>query len=288
MKPPIFEYRRPATLKEALDLLREYGGDAKVLAGGQSLVPMMNLRMVRPEVVVDINRLSELDYIRLDGRTLAIGALTRHQTLLESEEIAKGCPLMSEAYRYVAHLPIRNRGTLGGNICHSDPSSEMPAVLLACDAQITVASHSGIRQLAINDFLLGPLQTTIGPDEIVTEIRIPLRSQNEGWAFREVSARRGDFAMAAIGTILQVSGGEIARASIAVAGMGDRATRLSGVEQLLLKQRISKSLLADASAKAAELVNPDSSHQASAGYKRSLVQTLVASTLADAVSRSNA
>lgn len=288
MKPPRFEYRCPSTLNEALQILQASNGDAKIIAGGQSLVPMMNLRMLHPSILIDINRLVELNGIRVDGGYLSIGSLTRHQALHDSPVVAKACPLMSEAYGYVAHLPIRNRGTLGGNLCHSDPSSEMPAVLLACDAVVTIVSHEGSRQVSIDEFLLGPLQTVVEPHEIVTEIRVPISTQGEGASFREVSARKGDFAMAAIGTVLKVTNNHVTRAAIVAAGMGDRALRLKDVEEFLLGKEINNSVINRASEMAAQIVKPDSSHQASEEFKKSLVQTLVARTIADAFHRANA
>lgn len=285
MKPPRFEYRCPSTLTEACQLLENNRGMTKILAGGQSLMPMMNLRMMHPDLIIDINQIKDLDYLRVEGNTLAIGALTRHQVLYESDLVSRHCPLMSEAYRYVAHLPIRNRGTIGGNISHADPSSEMPAVLLACNATVKIASVAGIREVSMSDFLVGPLQTSVDSNEIVVEVRIPTHIDGDGWAFKEVSARKGDFAMGAVGTIVGVNKGVFSRVVIVAAGIEDRATRLPEVERMLIGQPTSNEIIAKAGGLAASLLHPDSSYQVSAEFKRSLVNTLVMRTLSEASAR---
>jgi len=285
MKPPVFEYLRPKSLDEALQALGRYGDKGKILAGGQSLVPMLNMRLVRPEVLVDINRLPDLDGVRLDGNALVIGALARHESLRESALVAKHCPLMSEAYRHVSHKPIRNRGTLGGNISHADPASEMPAVLAATEATIIAKSAKSERKIAAKDFFVGPLQTALAAGEIVTEIRVPAAPANQGWAFEEEATRKGDFAMAAIAATLTITGGACSQASIAVAGMGDHALRLDKVEALLERKPVDDKLIAQAATLAAQSVNPDESYQADAQFKRDLVQVLTERALKQARSR---
>ena len=259
MKPAAFEYVRPASLNEALQALSRHASHAKILAGGQSLVPMMNLRMVRPAVIIDINRVPGLDGIRTEGNELVVGALARHSALRESPIVATHCPLMSEAYQYVAHKPIRNRGTLGGNISHADPASEMPAVLVAADATIVVKSAKGERKIAAASFFTGLMQTALQTGEMVTEIRIPIAPANQGWAFEEAANRKGDFAMAAVASTLTLTGGVCCQAAVAVAGIGDRATRLSALEALLERKPLTDDLITRAAALAKNSVHPDSS-----------------------------
>ena len=285
MKPAAFEYVRPGSLNEALQALSYHANNAKILAGGQSLVPMMNLRMVHPAVIIDINRVPGLDGIHIDGKELVVGALARHSTLRESPIVATYCPLMSEAYQYVAHKPIRNRGTLGGNISHADPASEMPAVLLATDSTIVVQSAKGQRKIAAANFFLGLMQTALQTGEMVTEIRIPVAPTNQGWAFEEAANRKGDFAMAAVGATLTLSDGICSQAAIAVAGMSERATRLSALEVLLERQALDDGLIMRAALLAKNSVNPDSSYHADADFKRDLAEALTERALKNARAR---
>ncbi|HZP88453.1 MAG TPA: xanthine dehydrogenase family protein subunit M [Burkholderiales bacterium] len=285
MKPAAFDYVRPANLSEALQALARYGSKGKILAGGQSLVPMMNLRLVRPEVVIDINRLPALDHIRVEGGELLIGALARHSALYDSPIIAQHFPLMSEAYRHVAHKPIRNRGTLGGNVSHADPASEMPAVLLAGDAMLLASSSNTQRRIAAKDFFQGPLQTALKTDELLTEIRIPVAPAGRGYAFEEEATRKGDFALAAVAVLLDVSGGACAKAAIAVAGMGDCATRLREVESSLAGKLINDDAIVQAARTAKQSVTPIASYHADVEFKRDLVEALTARALRRALAR---
>ena len=195
---------------------------------------MMNLRLVKPAVLIDINRVPGLADIRVDGGELVIGALARHAALLASEVVGMHCPLMVEAYACVAHGPIRNRGTLGGNISHADPASEMPAVLAACDARIGVRSAKGARQIPATEFFTGALTTALAEGEMVTEIRIPIAKAGQGAAWQEVANRKGDFAMAGVAALVTVAGGKCASASLAVAGMEQPGVRLPAAEKLLV------------------------------------------------------
>jgi aerobic carbon-monoxide dehydrogenase medium subunit len=285
MKPSSFEYVRPTNLDEALQAISHYGDNGKILAGGQSLVPMMNLRLVRPEVVIDINRIAGLDTVQVDNGELVIGALTRHTTLRESALVATHCPLMHEAYQHVAHKPIRNRGSLGGNISHADPASEMPAVLLASDAFIVVKSVKGERVIKAADFFVGPLQTALAGGEMVIRIRIPTAPAKQGWAFEEESVRKGDFALAAVGVTLGLDGGICTQVAVAVAGMGDRAVRLSPVEALLKGKKLDDALIEQAAALGKASVSPYQSYHADAEFKRELVEALTRRALASARSR---
>jgi CO/xanthine dehydrogenase FAD-binding subunit len=285
VKPAPFEYIRPGSLPEALEALGRHASAGKILAGGQSLVPMMNLRLVKPAVLIDINRVPGLADIRVDGGELVIGALARHAALLASELVARHCPLMAEAYRWVAHGPIRNRGTLGGNISHADPASEMPAVLAACDAQIGVRSAKRSRTVPATEFFTGPLTTALADGEMVTEVRVPLAKSGQGASWQETANRVGDFAMAGVGVIVAMSGGKCTQASIAVAGMERPGMRLSAVEKGLLGKALDDAAIASVGRMAYELVRPTGSYHADPVYKRELVETLTVRALSAARER---
>jgi CO/xanthine dehydrogenase FAD-binding subunit len=285
MKPPPFAYVCATTLDEALAVLAEYGDECKVLAGGQSLVPLMNLRMVQPARLVDINRLTALDYVRVEGQHLAIGALTRHSTLADSSLIAEHCPLMSAAYGLVGHLPVRNRGTLGGNLSHAYPASEMPAVALAVDATLVVRSSKGQREIAADDFFVGALETALVPEELVTEIRIPVRPAGQGWSFQEVSPRKGDFALVGAGATIQVKDGLCAAVRLVYCGVGDRPERIPEAEQVLLGKPPDETLFREAGEIASRKVDPLSDFHADETYRRDLVRVLTRRTLIEAHGR---
>lgn len=285
MKPAPFEYTRPASLDEALEALARHAADGKILAGGQSLVPMMNLRLVKPQVLIDINRVPGLADIKVDGGELVVGALARHAALLASEFVAKHCPLMAQAYPWVAHGPIRNRGTLGGNISHADPASEMPAVLAACDASIGVRSAKKSRAIPATEFFTGALSTALADGEMVTEIRIPVAKSGQGAAWEETANRQGDFAMAGVGIVVTVAGGKCTQAAIAVAGMEKPGMRLAAVEKHLAGKALDDAAVAAAARAARDAVRPSTSYHADADYKRELVEALTARALTAARDR---
>jgi len=285
VKPAPFEYIRPGSLPEALEALGKHASAGKILAGGQSLVPMMNLRLVKPAVLIDINRVPGLADVRVDGSELVIGALARHSALLSSELVAKHCPLMAEAYRWVAHGPIRNRGTLGGNISHADPASEMPAVLTACDAKIGVRSAKGSRAVAATEFFTGALTTALEDGEMVTEIRIPIAKSGQGASWQETANRVGDFSLAGVAALVSVSGGKCKQASVAVAGMDRPGVRLPVVEKQLAGSALDDAAISAAARTAKEVVRPSGSYHADETYKRELVEVLTARALAAARER---
>lgn len=285
MKPAPFEYIRPASLPEALDALARHASTGKILAGGQSLVPMMNFRLVKPAVLIDINRVPGLADVRVDGGELVIGALARHAALVASEVVAKHCPLMAEAYQWVAHGPIRNRGTLGGNISHADPASEMPAVLAACVAKIVVRNAKRARTIPATEFFTGALTTALAEGEMVTEIRIPVAKPAQGAAWQETANRRGDFAMAGIAAVITLAGGKCTHASVAVAGMERPGVRLSAVEKHLVGKALDDAAISTAAHQAGADVHPGSSYHADDPYKRELVETLTIRALTAARER---
>jgi carbon-monoxide dehydrogenase medium subunit len=285
MKPASFDYVRPASLDEALQALARHGSEGRILAGGQSLVPMMNLRVMKPAVLIDINRVPGLNGIRVDGAELVIGALARHADVLASPLVAKHCPLMAEAYPHVAHGPIRNRGTLAGNVSHADPASEMPAVLAACNATIVASNAKGTRKIGADSFFKGALTTALAAGEMVTEIRIPVAPAGQGACWLEASNRKGDFAMAGVGVTLTIAGGKCTQASIAVAGMERPGTRLPTVEAMLVGQALDDARIAGAARAARETVRPTDSYHADETFKRELVESLAASALRTARDR---
>ena len=285
MKPAAFDYVRAASLDEALQALARHGAAGKLLAGGQSLVPMMNLRLAKPAVIIDINRVPGLDGIRVEGGGLVIGALARHAGLTESALVAAHCPLMAEAYPHVAHGPIRNRGTLAGNISHADPASEMPAVLAACNAIVVAASTQGKRNIPAGAFFTGALATALTPGEMVTEIRIPSAPAGQGWAWLEVSNRKGDFAMAGIGVTLTMARGKCTQASLAVAGMDRPGVRLPAIEAQLVGHAIDDARIAAVAKAAGAAVRPADSYHADEIYKRELVESLTTRALRTALGR---
>jgi CO/xanthine dehydrogenase FAD-binding subunit len=225
MKPPPVAYDRPTSLEDALGLLDAHGDDAKVLAGGQSLIPMLNFRLARPERLIDIGRLKDLAYIRESGDELRIGALTRMAALQRSETVARVCPLLTEAASHVAHQQIRNRGTVGGSVAHADPAAEVPTALLALDARFVARSSAGERSFAADDFFQGVYTTALEPHEILTEIVVPLSGTRS--AFEEFARRSGDFA---IGAVACHFGPDLRLAAIGLAG---RPVRLRAAEQAL-------------------------------------------------------
>lgn len=289
MKPPPFQYEKATSVDGLLAALESHGGNARILAGGQSLVPLMNFRLASPDVLIDINGLAELDYVRVNGDTLSIGALTRHKTLRDSEAVARHCPLMAEAYTHVAHGPVRNRGTIGGNLSHADPASEMPAVAVCLEATLVAKSQGGERSIPATDFFRGALETALEPNEVLAEIQIPVSSDGEGWSFQEVSPRKGDFAIAAVGATLRFADGVCEAARIAHAGIEDRAAKAVAAEQLLVGQPASDDLFDKAAEAAADAVDPTVvNFHGDAAYKRDLVRALTRRTLRQAHARSGA
>ena len=285
MKPPAFAYERPTSVQAALTALARHGEDAKVLAGGQSLIAMLNLRLLAPKTIIDANRLAELDYIRIEGGELAIGALARHNTVLRSKEVAQHCPLIAEAYRFVSHHAIRNRGTIGGNLCHADPASELPVVALLLDATMVLKSGSGERRVRAGDFFKGPFETAVRADELLTEVRFPAQPKGQGYAFDEVSQRHGDFALVAAGCTLGVADGVCRAARLGYAGVGPHALIAPEAEAALIGQPATTESFAKAAATAAEHVRPISDVHADAAYRRDLVRTLTSRVLAAALAR---
>lgn len=285
MKPAPFAYVRPSTVEEALSALEQRGDEAKVLAGGQSLVAMMNLRLVKPRCLVDINRLSALDYIRADDGGLIIGALTRQSAVETSPLVARHSPLMAEAIRQVAHRPIRNRGTIGGNLAHADPTSELPAVAVATDATFVVRSATGQRTIAAADFFVGHLTSALRPADLLTEVRVPPWPPGQGWSFMEVSPRKGDFALVGVAATLQVRDGTCRAARLVYCGVAGRAQRVPEAERALVGRAADAGAFREAAGIASQRVDPPSDFHATAAYRRDLVNVLTRRALAQASAR---
>ena len=289
MKPAKFEYFAPASLTEALELLDEHGDDAKVLAGGQSLMPLINMRLARPKVIVDINRIPGLDYISPtpDGG-LAIGALTRQRSLEKSTVIKERIPVLAAAMPSIGHFQIRNRGTMGGSISHADPAAELPAVCLALNGEFVLSSASNQRVLKAENFFISPLTTAIEPGELLTEIRLPARSEGWRWGFEEVCRRQGDFAMVGAVSLLQLDGGGVCRsACITMFGVGGTPARIRRAEEALVGKRINDSVLEDVSKIVSEELDPDSDIHASAAYRKEVGGVIARRTLEAAIKRAN-
>lgn len=286
MKPPRFDYHAPSTVDEAVALLARYGGDAKVLAGGQSLMPMLNFRLARPASLVDVNRIPALAYVREDGDAVALGAMTRQRTIEFSAVVARRLPLLHEATRWVGHLPIRSRGTIGGSIAHADPSAEYPAVLTALDGEVIAQGPRGRRTLKPYQLFETYLTTRLAPDELLVEVRLPAMPAGAGYAFEEFARRHGDFAIVGIAALIVRSGARCAVARLAAAGTGPVPVRLRGAEEVLERDGLGEAAVEAAAVRAAELVEPDADVHASAEYRRHLTQVLTARAIRKSVERS--
>jgi len=223
MKLPPFEYACPASLDEAVALLAVHKGEAKVLAGGQSLMPMMAFRIAQPALLVDLRKLPGLKEIKIGPDGVRLGALVRWRDILDDQRLASAHPLLREAVSHVAHYQIRNRGTVGGSLAHADPASEMPGIAQTCDAEISVMGVAGVRVIKAKDFLQGALTTALTADEIITEVHLPAWPARRRWGFQEFARRRGDFAMAGVALYYDEAGGKAGNAHIGVFGVGDRA-----------------------------------------------------------------
>jgi CO/xanthine dehydrogenase FAD-binding subunit len=286
MKPALFRYYDPDTLDEALALLSEWGDDAKILAGGQTLGPMLGLRVVRPRAVVDINRITGLDYRRETQAGLTIGALTRQQALEDDPALADRQPLVAEAIPYIAHRAIRNRGTVGGSLAHADPSAEWGGLVTALDAHLVVRRRAGERTIPAAELFTGLLDTAFQPDEILTEIRLPAWPSGAGWSFQELSRRHGDYAICGIACVLVLEADRTC-CDVRIAAFGVEASprRLPRAEEMLAGERPELPRILEAGRRAAAEVDPLDDRQASAAYRRHLLEILVERAVKSAVTR---
>jgi carbon-monoxide dehydrogenase medium subunit len=265
-------------------LLARYGGDAKPLAGGQSLVPLLNFRLARPAALIDLNRIASLAGIREVNGHVAFGAMTRQRSVEFSPVVARALPLLAEATRWVGHLPIRSRGTIGGSIAHADPSAEYPAVFTALEGTVVARGPKGERVLTPAQLFETYLTTTLAPDELLTEVRLPSMPPGAGSAFEEFARRHGDFAIVGIAAAVWRAGGRVT-ARLAAAGAAAVPVRLRGAEEILERDGLGDKAVAAAAARAAELVQPDSDLHASADYRRNLMRVLTERALKRAIGR---
>jgi aerobic carbon-monoxide dehydrogenase medium subunit len=275
MKASAFSYTRATSVVNALELLAAHGDKAKVLSGGQSLMPAMNLRLISPELVVDIGDLAELKGIELRHDTIRIGALTRHVDLLNSPEIAAHAPLLTEAIAHVAHPAIRNKGTLGGSLAHADPASELPACMLALNATMVVEGEAGQRRVAATDFFTGIYETALSPQELLVAVELPVARNGASHFFHEFARRHGDYAIVGLAAQAIMARGVFADLRLAYFAVGDRPV-LAGAAGQLIGKEVTPAMLSDASAALHRELEPQEDQQASASMRRHLAKVLLA------------
>lgn len=287
MKPPPFAYADPSTVAETVRLLAEFGAEAKVLAGGQSLVPLLNFRLARPRYLVDINRVAELDYIRAQDGWLAIGALTRQRAAERSPLVQTHAPLLVQALEQVGHVPIRNRGTVGGSLAHADPAAELPAAVTALGGRLRLRGPAGERVVSADDFFVTYLTTALEPDELLVAVELPPWPAGTTSCFLEFSRRAGDFAIVGVAAVLaRDAEGRIARAGLALCGVGGRPFNAAPLlADLLLGERPDPARLRALAELVGAAVEPDADLHASAEYRRHLASVLTRRTLGAALER---
>jgi len=279
MKLAAFDYASPATIEEAVALLASRSGNAKIISGGQSLVPMLAFRLAAPELLVDLKQLQGLNRIDIAEDGVRLGAKVRWCEIERNERLKGAHPLLVEAIRHVAHYQIRNRGTVGGSLAHADPAAEMPGIAITSEAELMIVGSKGKRIDKASDFFKGSLSTSLAPDEILTEINLPPWLVGRRWAFLEFALRRGDFAIAGVALYYDMVGGNIADIHIGAIGVGDRPLRLHAVEAVLNGRKLDDVAIEDAAKAARESIDPPSDIHAPAEYRRALLTTLLARAL---------
>ncbi len=284
MKPPPFEYFSPTSVDECLTLLAEHGEDAKLLAGGQSLVPLMNLRLAAPEVLIDLNGVDELARIDRDDGELVIGAMTRHRDVASSELVREACPLLAEAAALIGYPAIRNRGTMGGSLSHADPAAELPCVTTTLDAEMVVVGPGGRRSIPARDFFAGHFTTVLEPSELLLEVRFPAHGGGPGWSFHEFSRKSGDFALVAVAVQLPGDGAS-AGLAIGVGGVGDRPWRADAAEGLLAGGQRGDELLQQAADAVGAQAREHGEGHADNDYRGHVAATLARRAFATALER---
>lgn len=285
MFPSALDYRAPASLDEALSLLHEHGDDAKVLAGGMSLVPLLKLRFATPALVVDIGRIGGLDGITTEAGALRIGARTTHAAIEEAQGLRDSCRILADTAPQVSDPLIRNMGTVGGSVCHADPQGDWASVMLALDAELTVRSSSGERTISIRDFLQGPFTTALAPDEVMTSIRIPLPRGPASGTYLKLERKIGDFATVGVAVQLELDDGHIARAGIGLTAVGPTNLKATAAEQALAGRAPTAETFANAAQLAADAAEPRDDIRGSAAYKKDVVRVFVQRGLNTALER---
>ena len=284
MKPAPFEYRAPSSQEEAVDLLQKFGDEAKILAGGQSLVPLLNFRLARPKVIIDINRVDSLNRMNFVGGQLSIGALTRQYAIEQDAHIKSRLPILPDVCQYIGHPQIRNRGTVCGSLAHADPAAELPAVARALGATMTTVSSRGTRKIPADKFFISALTTALRPDELLASASFPIPKGRYGWDFQEVSVREGDFALVGVAALvfLETNSQRCREASIVLCGVGPTPVRASGAEKLLKGESPTSALLDEVKAKVSEEIEPESDIHVSREYRKSVGGHLAAAALRNA------
>ena len=285
MFPAAFDYRAPATLDEALSVLNEHGDDAKIMAGGQSLIPLLKLRFAQPGLLVDIGRLGGMSGIARNDGKLRIGALTRHVDIERSQDLGGAWAMLPEAAHWIADPLIRNQGTIGGSICHADPSGDWGSVMLALDAEFVARSSKGERVIRAADFFESPFVTTLRPDEILTEIRISSSSKNASGAYNKLERKVGDFATVAVGVQVELDGGKVSKAGIGLTAVGATNIKATAAEKALVGREPTDEVIAEAARQAAAAAEPKSDIRGSVEFKRDVVRVYVQRGLKTAIAR---
>lgn len=286
MKLPSFDYACPATIAEAVALLAAHRGEAKPIAGGQSLVPMLAFRLAAPTLLVDLRKLSELRQITITDAGVTLGAMVRWRDILQDPRLRQAHPLLVAAVEHIAHYQIRNRGTVGGSLAHADPAAELPGIAVTCEADIVVRGSAASRAIAAGDFFRGALTTALRPDEIVTEIRFPAWPRQRRYGFREFARRRGDFALAAAAVTFEQAEQKFRNVRIGAIGVADRAIRLAAAERVLEGRDVTEVAVAESAAAASAAADPADDIHASGAYRKTLVGVMVERALRDAIGRS--
>jgi CO/xanthine dehydrogenase FAD-binding subunit len=284
MKPAAFAYYDPTSLDEALRLMAQFGDRARPLAGGQSLVPLMNFRLLRPAHVIDLNRIGELSYLKTEDGGLRLGATARQRQLERSSEVAERWPLLREAAGFIGHIQIRNRGTVGGSLAHAFPSAELPVAMVTLDASMVLCSKTRRRTIRAEEFFVSPMTTALEPEELLTEILVPPLPARTGWSYQEVSRRHGDFALAGAGAVLALDAeGEIHHVRLTLTGA--TPLRARHIEEVLMGEKPSAALFKDAARRATEHIEQDADIHASAEYRRSACEALARRAFVQAAER---
>ena len=284
MKPAPFEYVAPESVEEALAALQQNNPDGKILAGGQSLLPLLNLRLTKPKLLVDLNGISGLDGIREMPEGLAIGAMTRQSKLEHSLLVRQRCPLLAEAIRYIGHVAIRHRGTIGGSLAHADPAAELPALALALDAKFAIAGRGTDRVISAEEFFLDFLTTALAPDEILRQIVFPIIRPSSGYALEEIARRHGDFAIAGVVVIVDLDdAGKIAEARVALFGLAPTPVRARQAERALIGRELDERAMLDAAVLLEEVLEPPGDIRASSAYRKHAAAVLLSRALKRAV-----
>ncbi len=285
MIPAAFDYQAPKTLEEALRLYERHGDEAKVLAGGHSLLPLMKLRLAQPRYIIDIGRLHGMDYIREENGTIAIGALTTHAEIESSELLREKCPLLAETAGHIGDVQVRNRGTIGGSLAHADPAADYPAAILALDAEMVVANAGGTRTIAARDFFVDMLTTALRPGEILSQVRVPVLAPRVGTAYAKLHQPASGFAVVGAAARVTMAGDTIEDVALGITGLGPKATRATAAEKALRGKKTSAQLLSEAARRAADGIDPLADIHASAEYRREMATVFARRALERAVER---